>query len=78
MKPIRQVVCAVLIAALVFSVGATCFPTDADAGLRHVAGCLAGAAGVGRVACRFGPWFCAAGLLGGCTIGILVVERVWD
>jgi len=78
MKPVRRVVCAVLIAALVFSVGTTCFPADADAGLRHVAGCAVGAGMFGNFSCRFGPWACIGGLLGGCVIGAVLVEIYMD
>jgi hypothetical protein len=74
MKATRQVVSVLLMAVILFSTTAIVSPTDSDAALKHLVACGSGATVAAKFLCPFGPLWCAAGLLGGCFVAVVVEE----
>jgi len=67
-----------LTTAAILSWAAAALPSDAEAGWKHLAACASMAANSGKWLCRFGPHWCAGGLLGGCIVGVVMIELDHD
>jgi hypothetical protein len=78
MSAARQVISMLLIAAMLLGATAILLPSDACAGVKHLLACGTGAGVAAKWLCPFGPAWCTAGLLGGCIVGIIVMELADD